>query len=287
MLVVEDVHWADEATLDVLRLIARRIATARVLIVLSYRDEVVDATHPLRVMLGELAPGLAVARVRLGPLTLEGVAQLAEPYGVDADRLHRVTGGNPFFVTEVLASGEHEIPATVRDAVLARAARLTPPARRLLEAVSIVTPHAELWLVEALSGEIDGRLDECIASGMLVSENGIVAFRHELARLALEESVTPARRLSLHRRALETLTSRSVGDHGLARIAHHADAAGDRAAVLRCAPAAGAHASTVGAHRGSGRAVRASSSVLRRPPACRCRGAPRAPLARVLPDRPG
>ena len=179
ILVIEDVHWADKATLDVLRLLARRIATARVLIVLSYREEVVDAAHPLRVMLGELSPGLAVARVRLGPLTLDGVAQLAEPSGVDPERLHRVTGGNPFFVTEVLASGKHEIPPTVRDAVLARAARLTPPARRLLEAVSIMTPHAELWLVEALSGEIDVKVDECIAAGMLVSESGIVAFRHE------------------------------------------------------------------------------------------------------------
>jgi DNA-binding NarL/FixJ family response regulator len=249
VLVIEDLHWADEATLDVLTLLARRIATQRVLIVLSYRDEAVDATHPLRVMLGELASGLAVSRVRLAPLTLDGVAWLAEPYGLDAEALHRVTGGNPFFVTEVLASGEQELPATVRDAVLARAARLTPPARRLLEAVSIMAPHAELWLVEALSGEIDARLDECIGSGMLVSESGTVAFRHELARRALEESVTAARRLSLHRRALQALVSQSLGDHSLARISHHADAARDRAAVLESAPSAGAHASAVGAHR--------------------------------------
>jgi DNA-binding CsgD family transcriptional regulator/tetratricopeptide (TPR) repeat protein len=249
VLVIEDLHWADEATLDVLTLLARRIAMARVLIVLSYRDEAVDSTHPLRLMLGELAPGLAVARVRLAPLTLDGVARLAEPYGVDAEGLRRVTGGNPFFVTEVLASGEQELPTTVRDAVLARSARLTPEARSVLEAVAIATPHADLRLVEAVSGEIDGRLDECIRSGMLVSENDTVAFRHELARLALEESVSPARRLSLHRRALETLVSQNLGDRGLARISHHADAAGDREAVLRFAPAAGAHASAVGAHR--------------------------------------
>jgi DNA-binding CsgD family transcriptional regulator/tetratricopeptide (TPR) repeat protein len=249
VLVIEDVHWADKATLDVLTLLARRIATARVLIVLSYREEALEAAHPLRVMLGELSSGLAVARVRLEPLTADGVAQLADPSGVDPDGLHRVTGGNPFFVTEVLASGEQEIPPTIRDAVLARAARLTPAGRRLLEAVSIMTPHAELWLVEALSGEIDARVDECIAAGMLVSENGTVAFRHELARRALEESVTTARRLSLHRRALAALASQRLGEHGLARMAHHADAAGDRAAVLTYAPAAGAHASAVSAHR--------------------------------------
>jgi len=76
-LVVEDVHWADEATLDVLRLLARRIAGERALIVLSYRDDSLDARHPLRVMLGEVASGLALTRVPLAPLSLEAVAQLA------------------------------------------------------------------------------------------------------------------------------------------------------------------------------------------------------------------
>jgi ATP/maltotriose-dependent transcriptional regulator MalT len=249
VLVVEDVHWADEATLDVLRLIARRIATERVLIVLSCRDEEIHATHPVRVMLGELASGVAVNRVALAPLSLEAVTELAEPYGMDPDGLRRVTGGNPFFVTEVLESGGEDVPATVRDAVLARAARLTHAARRVLDAVSIVTGQAELWLVEALVGEIDARLDECLASGMLVSSEGRVAYRHELARMAVEESVTAARRLRLHRSALEILVSRGDTDLNLARIAHHADAAGEAAAVLEFAPQAAARAASLGAHR--------------------------------------
>ena len=83
VLVIEDVHWADEATLDVLRLLVRRIAGECALIVLSYRDDSLDASHPLRVMLGEVASGLALTRVPLAPLSLEAVAQLAEPYGVD------------------------------------------------------------------------------------------------------------------------------------------------------------------------------------------------------------
>src|SRR5205823_1959849 len=156
---------------------------------------------------------------------------------------------NPFFVTEGLASGGDEIPPTVRDAVLARAARLTPAARGVLEAVSVATPHAELWLVEALAGELDARLDECLASGMLTSDGGAVSFRHELARLALEESLTVPRKVTLHRGALEALRGRDHGEHELARITHHADAAGDRDAVLAFAPVAGARASAVGAHR--------------------------------------
>src|SRR5207248_7582981 len=150
VLVVEDVHWADEATLDVLRLVLRRIAGERVLIVLSYREEALDARHPARVMLGEVATGLGLTRVALAPFSPEAVAQLAEPHAVDAAELFSVTGGNPFFVTEVLASGNDSIPPTVRDAVLARAARLSTDASSLLGAVAIAPPQIELWLLQAL-----------------------------------------------------------------------------------------------------------------------------------------
>src|ERR671930_670800 len=166
VLVVEDVHWADEATLDVLRLLARRIAADRVLVVLSYRDEALDARHPVRVMLGEVGSGLTLTRVAIAPLSPDAVAKLAEPHGVDADELYRVTGGNPFFVTEVLASGEGSIPSTVRDAVLARAARLTGEARALVEAVAVAPPQMELWLLEAFAGEDVAALEECLGSGV-------------------------------------------------------------------------------------------------------------------------
>ena len=267
VLVIEDVHWADEATLDVLRLVARRIGTSPVLIVLSYRDEATDSRHPLRVMLGELASGTAITRVPLAPLSPAAVAELAEPCGADPEELYRTTAGNPFFVTEVLASGGVAIPATVRDAVLARAARLTTEAQDVLEAIAIATPHAETWLVEALSGEIDARLDECVAAGMLVSANGAVAFRHELARVAVDGSLTARKRISLHRIALETLVARDDADLNLARLAHHADAAGYGEAVLRFAPAAGARASSVGAHReAAGQYARALRYALELPP---------------------
>jgi DNA-binding CsgD family transcriptional regulator len=248
VLVVEDVHWADEATVDVLRLVARRIAASRVLIVLSYRDEAVDARHPVRVMLGEVASGLALTRVGLAPLSAEAVAQLAEPYGVDGNELYRVTAGNPFFVTEVLASGKGSIPPTVRDAVLARATRLTGEARALLDVVAIAPPQVELWLLQALAGE--DALEECLSSGMLVEgPSTTVAFRHELARLAIEESLEPRRRLSLHRAALAALAEPPAGLPDAARLAHHADAAGDSDAVLRFAPAAAERAAALGAHR--------------------------------------
>ena len=247
--VLEDLHWADEATLDVLRLLARRVETVPALVIASYRDDELDPVHPLRIVLGELTTTQNVGRMKLVLLSPEAVAQLAEPYGVDANELYRKTAGNPFFVVEALAAGADGIPDTVREAVLARAARLSPAARTVLEAVAVVPPQAELWLLEALAGEAVNGLDECLTSGMLMSESAGVAFRHELARLAVDESVAPHRKVGLHRAALATLAEPPVGVPDLARLAHHAEAADDVDAVLRFAPAAAAAAASLGAHR--------------------------------------
>jgi predicted ATPase len=249
VLVLEDLHWADEATLDVLRLLARRVATVPSLIVASYRDDEFASTHPLRIVLGELATNRAIRRLKLAALSPAAVAQLAEPHGVDAGELYRKTGGNSFFVVEVLATGVDDVPDTVRDAIFARAARLTPSAKRLLEAVSVVLPQAELWLLETLAGQVFDGLDECLTSGMLASVAEGVAFRHELVRVAIEESIAPNRRIDLHRWALEALANPPRGKRDLARLAYHAEAAGEAEAVVRFAPAAAAGAASLGAHR--------------------------------------
>lgn len=248
-LVVEDLHWADEATLDVLGLLSRRIVESGALVLATYRSDQLPRAHPLRVVLGNAATAPGIVRLELEPLTPRAVAELASPYAVDPADLHARTGGNPFFVTEVLASGSSEIPPTVRDAVLARAARLGESARAVLDAVAVVPQRTELWLLEATAGDALGALDECLESGMLHAEDHAVAFRHELARLAVEESLNPHRRVQLHRAALQALRTPPDGRRDLARLAHHADAAGDGAAVLELAPAAAERAAAVGAHR--------------------------------------
>lgn len=247
VLVLEDAHWADEATLDVLRLLCRRIDSVPVLLVVTYRDDELDRVHPLRPLLGELPSYGVVRRVRLRPLSCDAVRTLAEGHDVDAAELHRKTGGNPFFVVEALAAEGGDVPDTVRDAVFARVARLGPDARSVLESVAVVPQRVEAWLLATL-GAVDG-LDECLASGMLVSEGETVAFRHELARLALEESVPAHRKLELHRALLAALAKPPAGEPDLARLAHHAEEAGDTEAVLRYAPAAAERAASVYAHR--------------------------------------
>ena len=156
-------------------------------------------------------------------------------------------GGNPFYVAEVLAAGGEAVPATVRDAVFARVARLTPDAVSIVEAVSITPPLAEPWLLEAICPDCFGALDECLAAGVLVARDTGTAFRHELARLAVERSLTPNRRVSMHRKVLATLVAHAAADP--TRLAHHAEGADDAVAVLEHAPSAARQAAHAGAYR--------------------------------------
>ncbi len=247
VLVLEDIHWADEATLDVITLLATRIAAAPALILASYRDDEVDASPQLRFVLGELAR--RPDRLKLRALSAGAVAQLAERHGLDAEELYRRTSGNPFFVTEALEAGGDQIPETVRDAVLARASRLSEPARQLLDAVAIVPGQVDLRLLDAIAGELIDRLDECLTSGILSAGRTHVAFRHELARLAIDEAIAPHRRLALHLAALEALAGVVGHEPDFAALAHHADAARDTKLVLEWAPLAASRAAGAGAHR--------------------------------------
>jgi DNA-binding CsgD family transcriptional regulator/tetratricopeptide (TPR) repeat protein len=249
ILVLEDAHWADEATLDVLKLLTRRVESLPSLVIVSFRDDELDRDHLFRRVLGEFATHHAVRRLKLPPLSRTAVATLAEPFNIDAEELFRKTAGNAFFVAEVLAAGTLDIPDSVRDAVLARAARLSPGARALLDAVAIVPSQAELWLLQALDVEDSAFLDECLHSGVLVSQMHGVAFRHELARLAIDGSIALGRKIGLHRRAFAALLEPQTGAVDVARLAHHAEMAGDVAGVLRFAPAAASRATEQGSYR--------------------------------------
>ncbi|HEX2646799.1 MAG TPA: helix-turn-helix transcriptional regulator, partial [Candidatus Dormibacteraeota bacterium] len=247
--VLEDIHWADEATLDVIRLVAGRIESSPGLVIATYRDDELARDHPLRVVLGELPRHGSIARIMLEPLSPDAVAALAGTRDIDPVELHRATAGNPFFVTEVLAAPSGEIPSTVRDAVLARAARLTVLAREVLDAASMMPLQAELWLLEAVAGSSLRGLGECVSAGMLTHRDGAVTFRNELARRAIEDSIAPDRAMELHRNILRALVSLTQDGRDAARLAHHAERAGDHVALLKYGRMAGERAASVGARR--------------------------------------
>ncbi|HLO30984.1 MAG TPA: AAA family ATPase [Anaerolineales bacterium] len=249
ILVFEDVHWADEATLDLIKFLGRRIQLTKSLLILSYRDDDLSASHPLRLVLGEL-PRSATLRLALSSLSQASVLELARATKQDeqADDLYATTGGNPFFVTEVLESEGTSVPATVRDAVLARAARLSPAARAVLDAACVVPGRVETWLLKSILLSLPAALEECVERGMLRTDGNSLSFRHELARRALEDSLSTSRRQALHREVLKALRERGEDKVQLSRLVHHAALAGEGEAVLRFAPEAARQAARVAAH---------------------------------------
>lgn len=249
VVIAEDAHWADGATLELLRFLGRRIHGLPVLIVVTYRDDEIAADHPLRLVLGDLATAPALHRIALAPLSAAAVAQLARDTGDDAVALHRLTGGNPFFVTEVLATSRDSVPVSVGDAVLARAARLSPEARAVLDVAAVIGASFDPDLFLNVAGPVLDEIDECIARGLLRESADGLAFRHALAREAVYAAIAPTRRRLLHGRVLTALRDEADRARFVAQLAHHAEAAGDREGVLEFAVAAAEQAVRFHAHR--------------------------------------
>jgi DNA-binding CsgD family transcriptional regulator/tetratricopeptide (TPR) repeat protein len=238
VLVVEDLHWADDATLDVLGYLARRVATLPAMLLLTFRDD----EAPLR-WLGTLAAA-PVRRLPLAPLSPAAVAALARDAGRDsADDLHELTGGNPFYVTEMLHL-DGGVPVSVAEVVLARTARLTPATRAALEQLAVMPGSTEYDLAERLLGSLDV-VAEAEGNGLLEARPDGLAFRHELTRRAVYEHLPELRRRTLHGTVLAALAK----DSNPARLVHHAVGADDASAVLTYAPRAGREAAVAGAHR--------------------------------------
>jgi DNA-binding CsgD family transcriptional regulator len=252
--VIEDAHWADGATLDLVRFLARRITTLRLLLVISFRDDELAATHPLAVTLGDLANYAGVTRIGLEALSLPAVATLAAGSGLNAEQLYHVTGGNPFFVTEVLAAGpdaltRKSLPRSISEAVHGRLGRLSAKGRETAHAVAVCGPRADVSLLEKMYPEARTALYECLGAGVLTAHGDLVGFRHELARRATVAQIPDFDRIELHRRALAALAKSADDPNTLAALAFHADEAGEAEATIRYGIAAAERAASLGANR--------------------------------------
>ena len=263
VVVVEDIHWADEATLDLLRFLGRRLHRAAVLLVCTYRDDALPTTHPLRLVLGELAVQRSTRRIGLTPLSAEAVGLLASGSDLDATQLHRLTGGNPFYVTAALQARTGEVPASARDAVLARVAMLRNESRQVLDVAALIGTRIEVPLLEMVTTCPPSVIDELLASGLLQEEGRSLRFRHEIGRLAVDQAIGSHRRVPAHARILQALAVTGSTDD--VRMAFHAEEAGNDAAVLKHAVAAARRASELASHRESAaqyeRALRFSNNA--------------------------
>jgi len=248
VIVFEDVHWADEATVDLIKFLARRVYRYRCLFVLTFRDDEIHARHGLKNIFGELVPH-TFSKVLIQRLSLKAVQQLALKRGNRAAKqLYDLTGGNPFYVTEILAHDDAAIPDRVKDSILTTFNSKDDNSRAFLEFLSILPSRIERDVADRLEEDFPGCLDSCLSSGILVSRLGSFSFKHELFRITIEESLGNARRKQLHRKMLSMIQSHQLQSVSLSQLVHHAQYADERKLVSEIAPRAAEEASSVGAH---------------------------------------
>ena len=247
LMVLEDLHWADDATVDFVRFIARRIVEHPIMLAVTARADQTDNRQLIRRALGEL-PTDALLRIELPPLSKSAVEELCKEKLRDPARVYAASGGNSFYVTELLRNEGDTLPSSVRDAVLARVDRLSGVARDVLEVTSVIPSRAEIEHVEALvTSDVASGIEECLAAGLLSTDGRYLAFQHEIARQAVATSVSRFRLRSIHSDLFARLSD--DGAVGLSRLLHHAQGAGDTAAVAALAPQAARSAAAVGSRR--------------------------------------
>ncbi len=247
VLVFEDVHWADEATLDLIKFLTRRIIRFKCLFLLSFREDEVGRHHPLRLVMGEL-PHQAVTRLHIQPLSKTAVHRLAEKAGFAGEEVYRLTQGNPFFVNEILASYSQGIPENIKDSVLSVFNRLDPAVKTFWELIAIIPNRIENWLLKKVAPGDMQILETCFQKGILKADDRFVFFKHELFRLAIEGSLSPHRRIMLNKQLLDILLERRNPHIELARLVHHAKNACENETVAKLALEAAPKAASLGAH---------------------------------------
>jgi len=248
IVVVEDIHWADEATIDMLKFLGRRIQHNRILLILTFRDDELSSRHLLWRLTGDLPPRITI-RIALTALSENAVTQMAQNAERTPEGLFAMTGGNPFFVREMLESETEGVPGSVRDLVLARISRLSVDALELAELVALSPGGIELWILEQGFPNPTEALDECVEQGVLRWNGELLTYRHELARQAMENSLSPGHARFLHSQILHALMKRGAETVSLARLVHHAVLGGNIEVILLWAPQAARQASRLGAHR--------------------------------------
>ena len=247
VIVIEDIHWADEATLDLIKFLTRRITRSRVLLLLSYRDEETGHGNLLRSVFADLNHS-EIRRLRLYPLSEDAVSILMKEAGVKDEKLYERTGGNPFYVSEILAYENEGVPLSVKEAVVARTANLDEDAKCLLEIISVIPTKAEINFLRNVTGRVEECLDQCLSKGILVMDKNLVSFRHELARQAILDSISEMKRIQIHRKVLNCLLESGNLEEVLARIMHHAVQANEKDIIIKYAPRAAKQASALAAH---------------------------------------
>jgi DNA-binding CsgD family transcriptional regulator len=250
LVIFEDVHWADQATLDLLRFLGRRVDRLRTALVVTYRDDEALTSSPLAVLLGDLATTPGIIRLTLKPLSRKATESLVAASGADPGDVYARTGGNPFFIKAILATGGTEVPATVREAVLARLSRVAPETGAALETAAALGPRVDPAILGTVLDELAiprWTMRDGVFTGLLRWQAKLLEFRHELVQAAIMETTPPQRRQRTHAVIFRVL--QRIQPDGSAELVRHAEGAGDDGAVRALAPKAAAWAAGRAAHR--------------------------------------
>jgi predicted ATPase len=247
LLIFEDVHWADEATLDLIKYFARRVFQVNCLFIVTYRDDEIDRDLRLRAILGEI-PAQLQTRLKIQRLSMASVKALAKTTPLKAEDLYRLTGGNPFYVTEILAHYSPGIPENIKDSILSVYSRQPDRVRNLWDQVSTLSGKIDIRMLELIVPNLYTEIEQCVKGGVLLMEENHLTFKHELFRKTIEEALTSYRRIQLNAKVLEVLLANHNGASDLTLIVHHAKNAHNIPVVAEYAPLAARDAAIHGAH---------------------------------------
>ena len=247
LLVFEDIHWADDATFDFIKFFGRRITQLSCLFILTYRDDHIASDHPLRNVLGQMPPD-SFTRMQLNPLSKEAVEKLASEKGYSGEDVYDITGGNPFYVNEILSSYSLGVPDNVKDSIISAYNRQEGRTKEIWDLLSVIPTSFEVKYLEKFQPLYATTLERCLESRILLIKDGHIFFKHELFRRTIEASLSPLKRITLNKKILELFKDQFEENEQLERIIHHAKNASDHETVVCYAPLAARHAAGVGAH---------------------------------------
>jgi DNA-binding CsgD family transcriptional regulator len=247
IVIIEDIHWADEATLDFITFFGRRVSQFQCMFILTFRDNEVHLNHPLGSVLGQLLSDSA-SRIQLTSLSRLTVEELAIKRGYKGEDIYTISGGNPFYVSEILAGYPSGVPASIKDSILSSYNRLDEKTKQLWQVLSVTPNGFELAYLERMDSGFRQAIHNGLHIGVLVLVDRKIWFKHELFRRTVETSLSPLTRMSLNKQILDLYKEVFEEKNELERIIHHAINAGDSNTVLKYAPMAARHAAAVGAH---------------------------------------
>ena len=201
VLVFEDIHWADEATLDFIKFLSRRISRTRCLFVLTYRHNEIHQQHPFRKIPGDLVPG-TYTNLLLNPLSRKAVKNVADEKGYDAEDVYKISGGNPFYVHEILANYSSGVPDNIKNSILAVYNRQEEKTKQAWQLLSVMPEGLEINRLAKVNPEFPSAIEHSLKQELLIIRNNKIFFKHELYRRTIEVSLSPFKRIELNKQIL-------------------------------------------------------------------------------------